>query len=155
MDPTPRTGEQGLLEYDVHDLLLLAVHQEFMEFGLKLSDNQELTACLAQSATGAFPSMRYNDADGGRVVVVHALAMFDNLIVSAIASSGATEEPQLREEDFENRRRRIVLSANVWPAAAEAAAAEGTGEGKGQKMPQVMTEGLILLFFFPGPSPAP
>lgn len=40
---------------------------------------------FAQSATGAFPPLRYTDCDG-RLVVVRALGMFDDLIVNATAT---------------------------------------------------------------------
>ena len=139
MDPSPSTKEHEISENDIHARVLLAVHQEFLKFGLKFAEDQELAACLAQSATGAFPPLRYNDVGGGRVVVVHALAMFDDLIVSAIAAPAALAELELREEDFETRRR-IVLSTNVWAAAAAAAEAE-TGKGKDQQRSQVKTLG--------------
>jgi len=150
MDPRQSAEEEVISKHDVHARLLLAVHEEFLEFGLKLSsddDSESQTpqaACFTQSSTGAFPPLRYNDVGGGRLIVVQGLAMFDELIVSATAAPA-----EALAEDFQAQRR-VVLSTNMWAAAAAAPApapapATAVGGGEEQPRPQVkMALGLVL-----------
>lgn len=129
MGPRQGAEEEDAAEHDIHARLLLAVHQECLEFGLKLDDPEELSAPLKQNDAGAFPPLRYNG--GGRVVVVHGLAMFDNLIVSATAAPA--QPPASAQQDAEDfARRRIVLST----AAGDG---EGGWEDQDQPRPKVTT----------------
>lgn len=97
-----------------HARVLLALHHEFLSDGLisaqavvvgdgfdegcadcdgdEVADTDQLLlsssgkAYIAQTATGAFPPLRYTDSARRVVVTLRALAMFDDLIVNATAS---------------------------------------------------------------------
>lgn len=90
-------------ESDGHALVLLALHQELLAYGLDVEPAASTAACLTplvmhQSAAGAFPPLRYVYRRGGRgrVITIRALAMFDDLIVNGTAitvvGAGASAE---------------------------------------------------------------
>lgn len=89
-----------------HARVLRALHEEILAYGLVSAqelpiastkdsycccsrDDDKKPCCgLVQGATGAFPPLRYLDGEG-RVIVIRALAMFDDLIVNATATTAA------------------------------------------------------------------
>eukprot|EP00752_Nemacystus_decipiens_P011939 g10587.t1 len=120
----------GVEEGDAHAQVLCAVHQEFLEYGLVPQQQQQRgeSLRLTQSAAGAFPPLRYDDAgSGGRVVVVRALAMFDDLIVNATATSPRADDANGEVEV--DVRRRIKLNVMTWSALSSAG---GGGQAAGQ-----------------------
>lgn len=124
-------------ECDVHAQVLLAVHQEFLDYGL-IPQHQQQQQRLIQSATGAYPPLRYGDAGGGgRVVVLRALAMFDDLIVNVTAASPRADDDDGGEGEVVSRR--IKLNVLTWSPLFPAAGLE-VREGSGllhRQMPQV------------------
>lgn len=140
---------------DVHARVLRAVHQEFLDYGLVLQQQQQQQQCppFVQSSAGAFPALRYADVGGGRVVVVRALVMFDDLIVNATATSPRAED------DLDGEvRRRLKLSMETWSPffssggagggePALAAAGEAAGDREGSKHRQKQRDQQVTIFF--------
>lgn len=123
-------SDNKTMEEDSHASVLRAVHGEILAYGLrpvlcpevannedsntnKQQDATTSTHCMdthgvsfVASAAGAFPPLRYRDGgegEEGRVIMVRALTMFDELIVSAKveeerggASSGSTRSRRLK-----------------------------------------------------------
>lgn len=126
------------MQYDTecsHARVLHAIHEQFVIFGLNLCADAEdgraphpsgksnqpqqsgaggnsRPISLTQSSTGAFTPLRYSD--GERDIMVQALAMFDDLIVSAIASSSRDLEMDSLSGTRADIVRRITFRVSDW-----------------------------------------
>lgn len=134
--------DEGVAECDVHAQVLGAVHQEFVDFGLVPQQQQQHPRLLTQSPAGAFPPLRYGDGDvgGGRVVAVRALAMFDDLIVNATATSpraASNEDGDLGDGEV---RRRIKLNVSTWSSLFSPGEAKPANAG-GEEQEEERVEG--------------
>lgn len=118
-----------------HATLLRTIHGQFLEFGLTLCSIAEESVqtirptgecnqpdgvrgsanshqiLFTQSATGAFTPLRYTD--GERVITVHALAIFDNLIVNAMAITSSTAALHAKETRSDIIRR-VTFDVSRW-----------------------------------------
>ncbi|CAM9818024.1 unnamed protein product, partial [Pylaiella littoralis] len=137
MDTTGDRSATVELEGDAHARVLLALHQEFLAYGLKHDEGVEaqttsssLSTLFKQSAAGAFSPLRYVDVQrGGRVIVVHALAMFDNLIVNATAAGGEGLGGAAAAGGECGVRRRTKFNVCRWSLATAAAATAAVDRG--------------------------
>ncbi|CAM9848992.1 unnamed protein product [Ectocarpus sp. 12 AP-2014] len=101
-------------EDDDHARVLLALHLELLAYGLNVHHGGNSPAVrIEQSSAGAFPPMRYVDGGEGRVITIHALAMFDDLIVSgtAVATAGGDGG---RDSSGDAVHRRTTFSVSEW-----------------------------------------
>lgn len=143
--------DEDAAEFDPHARVLRAVHQEFLDHGLVLQQQPAECPNFGQSSAGAFPPLRYGDVGGGgRVIMVRALAIFDDLIVNATATS-----PRVAGDcDLDGEiRRRIKLNVMTWAPlllSGEAEAAAGVGNRERSKAPlqqrhQVTKNGFVIV----------
>lgn len=84
--------------------LLLLLHEAILEEGFESFSTQS-TPNGGRSLAGNFNPLRYSD--GRHLVVIRALAMFDDLVVNATATLIGHTEP--------DARRRVVFDCNWLP----------------------------------------
>lgn len=143
--------DEVVVNYDVHALVLRAVHQEFLDHGLvpRPKQQQQQWPAFVQSSTGAFPPLRYGDAGGVREIEVRALAMFDDLIVHATVISPRSADDTKGETET---RRRVKLNVSTWAPMFSSGdgggeAATGDGDHRRGGCEQHQQQGHQVMFF--------
>ncbi|CAN0376245.1 unnamed protein product [Ectocarpus sp. 8 AP-2014] len=109
-------GGYSWAEDDDHARVLLALHLELLACGLNVHHGGDSPAVrMEQSSAGAFPPMRYVDGGGGgRVITIHALAMFDDLIVSGTAVATGGRDGGRDSISGDAVHRRTTFSVSEW-----------------------------------------
>lgn len=119
-----------------HAKVLCAIHDQFLQFGLIPCPLAEETVLplrptrkfyqpdqvggspdpevlsFEQSATGAFSPLRYTD--GERIITVHALAMFGDLILTATSTPSRTGAVEGSPGSRSDVIRRLTLDVAHW-----------------------------------------
>ncbi|CAN0003204.1 unnamed protein product, partial [Ectocarpus sp. 8 AP-2014] len=140
-------GGYSWAEDDDHARVLLALHLELLAYGLNVHGGDSPAVRMEQSSAGAFPPMRYVDGGGGcRVITIHALAMFDDLIVSgtAVATGGRDGG---KDSSGDAVHRRTTFSVSEWSpqlllsSTSRDQQQQSGGAAKGQPQQEQLKEG--------------